>query len=81
MSDKLSKRPNTPLFWLVLASGLTVVLIELAGFSGGGTMSLVARTVFWCAAIAYFAVRLYQFSVRKKDPGNEQPPDSEQSQN
>ena len=52
-------------FWLVLASGVAVVLGEQAGFPPGGKLALVSRTVFWCAAIAYFVMRLYQFGARR----------------
>jgi hypothetical protein len=53
------------IFWIVLASGVTVVLGEQAGFPPGGKLALVSRTVFWCSAVAYFATRLYQFVVRR----------------
>ena len=64
MSKQLIKQPNMFVFWLVLASGLAVV------FTGqndtGGVFPAVARTVFWCSAVAYFSLRIYQFVLLKK---------------
>lgn len=81
MSDKLSKRPNMVIFWLVLASGVAVVLVEQAGFSPGGPLWLISRTVFWCAAIAYFSMRIYQFAARKRAGRNQQPESTGQPEN
>lgn len=65
MSDKLIKQPIRIIFWLVIASGVAVVLGEQAGYPPGGKLALVSRTAFWCAAIAYFAVRVYQVVVSR----------------
>ena len=61
MSKQLIKQPNMIIFWLVLASGLAVVLIDQSNAGGGGVLPTVARTVFWCSAIAYFSLRIFQY--------------------
>ena len=81
MTDKLGKRPNMVLFWLVMASGLAVVLAEQAGLSSDSAVALVARTVFWCAAVAYFTLRIYQFVIHKKTLRSDQAADTDQPEN
>lgn len=72
MSDKLIKQPNMVLFWIVLAGGLAVIVSEKMSGEPGGALSILSRTVFWCAAVAYFSLRIYQFvSGRKKRPEEE----------
>ncbi|MFH1068176.1 MAG: hypothetical protein V1794_01025 [Candidatus Glassbacteria bacterium] len=55
MADKL----RIIIFWVVLASGLSVVLLEQGDFAHIRWISLTARTLFWTSAIAYFSLRLY----------------------
>ncbi|MBW7997795.1 MAG: hypothetical protein FVQ81_14730 [Candidatus Glassbacteria bacterium] len=79
MSNQLSKRPNMLIFWIMLASGVAVVLSERAGGVPGGALSIVSRTIFWCSAIAYFSIRIYQFAINRKraasDEGEQNGPD------
>lgn len=66
MTDKLSKLPIKPVLFLVFASGVAVVLLGQTGHAPGGALSIAVRTLFWCSAIAYFTLRIYQIVVRKK---------------
>jgi hypothetical protein len=59
-------REKLILTWLILASGLTVVLTETgAGFSLPREISLTVRTVFWLSILAYFWLRLFVKLNRK----------------
>ncbi len=66
MGRQLIKQPNMVVFWLVLASGLAVVLTG-QGEAAGGVLPTVAQTVFWCSVVAYFSLRIFQYATR----GNE----------
>ena len=72
MNQQLFKQPNRIVFWVVLASGLAVVLTDQVD-AGGGVPSAVARTVFWCSAIAYFSVRVFQFATRRNEAAEAEP--------
>ena len=78
MSNQLSKRPNMVLFWIVLTSGVAVVLVEQTLSGASDALSLISRTVFWCAAVAYFSVRIYQFALRKRERKDERDPGGDQ---
>ena len=45
--------------WLIVFSGLAVVLVEKFDFKYAGQLSLVARSVFWTSVIAYLSYRVY----------------------
>lgn len=45
--------------WLIVASGLAVVLVERLEFRYAGQLSILARTVFWFSVIAYLSYRIY----------------------
>ncbi|MBT4510812.1 MAG: hypothetical protein HOC20_01195 [Chloroflexi bacterium] len=63
MSKQLFKQPNMFVFWLVLASGVAYVVTSQK--DGGSVLSTIALTAFWCSAVAYFSIRVYQFAQRK----------------
>ncbi len=78
MSKQLIKQPNMVVFWLVLASGLAVVLTGRSE-AAGGVLSTVARTVFWCSVVAYFSLRIFQYATRRNEaeetePGSDESP-------
>ena len=66
MSSQLIKKPEKIVFWLVFATGMAVLFTGHSEAAADGVLSTLARTAFWCAAIAYFSLRIYQFVSRKK---------------
>ncbi len=77
MSKQLIKQPNMYAFWLVLASGVAVVLTGQGDGGGAGLLSTLARTVFWCSAVAYFSLRIYQFVLRRNNEKQAEPSSDE----
>ena len=73
MSKQLIKQPNMIVFWLVLASGLAIVLIDRSNAGAGGVLPTVVRTVFWCSAIAYFSLRIFQYVKRRSKATETEP--------
>jgi len=65
MHSQSNRRIQFVLIWLVVASGLAVVLGELLDSSLSYQLSVLSRTIFWISAIAYFSFRIYDRISRR----------------
>jgi len=59
MQSQSNRRIQFILIWLVIASGLAVVLGDQLFHAFSYPISVLSRTVFWISAVAYFSFRIY----------------------
>jgi len=65
MQSQPNRRIQFVLLWLVIASGLAVVLGDQLDHSFSYQISVFSRTVFWISAVTYFSFRIYNRISRK----------------
>jgi hypothetical protein len=65
MQSQSNRRIQFVLIWLVVASGLAVVLSDQLDSAFSYQITVFSRTFFWISAVAYFSFRIFCRISRK----------------